>query len=62
MVVASGTPDEVAKVKASHTGRYLAEALKRHSERSAAQKPKQKAAAAEAPAPKTTRKKKSAAG
>ncbi len=62
MIVASGTPDEVAKVKASHTGRYLAEALKRHSERSASQKPKQKAAAAEAPAPKTTRKKKSAAG
>jgi excinuclease ABC subunit A len=62
MIVASGTPDEVAKVKASHTGRYLAQALKRHTERSAAQKPKQKAVAAEAPAPKTARKKKSAAG
>ncbi len=61
-IVAAGTPNEVAKVKASHTGRYLAQALKRHGERSAAQKPKQKAAAADAPAPKTARKKKSAAG
>ena len=62
MIVAAGTPDEVAKVKASHTGRYLAQAFKRHAERSAAQKPKQKAAAAEASAPKTARKKKSATG
>jgi len=63
-MVAVGTPEDVAKVKASHTGRYLAEALKRHSERGAAQKPKLKAAAAEAPAPKTTKRngKKSATG
>ena len=61
-IVAAGSPDEVAKVKASHTGRYLAQALKRHGERSAAQKPKLKAAAADAPASKTARKKKSAAG
>ncbi len=26
-VVAQGTPEEVAKVKASHTGRYLAKVL-----------------------------------
>jgi excinuclease ABC subunit A len=59
-IVAQGTPDEVAKVKASHTGRYLAEALKRQ----AARQMKQKAAAAEAAAPKATRRngKKSASG
>jgi len=63
-IVAEGTPEDVAKVKASHTGRYLAEALKRHGERGAAQKPKLKAAAAEAPAPKATKRttKKSATG
>ena len=63
-MVAVGTPEDVAKVKASHTGRYLAEALKRHSERGAAQKPKLKAAAAEAPAPKATKRntKKTATG
>jgi excinuclease ABC subunit A len=63
-IVALGTPEEVAKVKASYTGRYLAEALKRHGERSNAQKPKLKAAAAEAPAPKATKRngKKSATG
>jgi excinuclease ABC subunit A len=55
MIVAQGTPEDVAKVKASHTGRYLADALKRHSERGAAQKPKLKAAAADAPAPKATK-------
>jgi excinuclease ABC subunit A len=63
-IVAAGTPEEIAKVKASYTGRYLAEALRRHGERSAAQKPKLKAAAAEAPAPKATKRngKKSATG
>ncbi len=63
-MVAVGTPEDVAKVKASHTGRYLAEALKRHSERGAAQKPKLKAAAAATPAPKATKRngKKSATG
>jgi len=63
-MVAVGTPEDVAKVKASHTGRYLAEALKRQAERASAQKPKLKAAAAEAPAPKATRKngKKAASG
>ena len=53
-IVALGTPEDVARIKASHTGRYLAEALKRHGQRAAAQKPK-KAAAAGAPAPKATR-------
>jgi excinuclease ABC subunit A len=61
-IVAAGTPEDVAKVKASYTGHYLAIALKRHAQRSQAQTPKRKAAAAEAPAPKATRKKKSAAG
>src|SRR5262245_3079600 len=61
-IVALGTPEDVAKVKASHTGRYLAEALKRQSERKSAQAPKQKAAAADAPAPKTTKRKKAASG
>ena len=51
-LVAEGTPEDVAKVKASHTGRYLAEALKRHAARGA---PKRKAAAAEAPTPKARR-------
>ncbi len=40
-VVAVGTPEDVAKVKESWTGQYLAETLKRH----AARKPKTKAAA-----------------
>jgi excinuclease ABC subunit A len=63
-IVAAGTPEEVAKVKASHTGRYLAQALARHGQRSAAQRPKLKAAAAEAPAPKATKRngKKTASG
>jgi excinuclease ABC subunit A len=61
-IVAEGTPEAVAKVKESWTGKYLASALQRHSERTGASKPKLKAAAAEAPAPKATRKKKSAAG
>jgi excinuclease ABC subunit A len=63
-IVALGTPEDVAKVKASYTGQYLAQALKRHGERSNAQKPKLKAAAAEAPAPKATKRngKKSATG
>ena len=63
-IVAQGTPEDIAKVKASYTGQYLAQALKRHAERAGAQRPKLKAAAAEAPAPKATRKngKKSATG
>jgi excinuclease ABC subunit A len=63
-IVAEGTPEDIAKAKASYTGQYLAQALKRQAERSSANKPKLKAAAAEAPAPKTTRKngKKSATG
>ena len=61
-IVAEGTPEQVAKVKASHTGRYLAEALGRTAERRQAHAPKRKAAAAAAPATKATRKKKSASG
>ena len=52
-IVALGTPEDVARVKASHTGRYLAEALKRQAARNA---PKQKAAAAESAPAKTARK------
>ena len=52
-IVAKGAPDDVAKVKESYTGRYLAEALKRHAART--QRPKLKAAAAEAAAPKATK-------
>ena len=58
-IVAQGTPEDVAKVKASHTGRYLAEALKRHAARTA---PKQQAAAAEAPKAVRRNGKKSASG
>ena len=47
-IVAVGTPEEVAKVKSSWTGKFLAEALKRHNQRksgSAVVKPKPKAKA-----------------
>jgi excinuclease ABC subunit A len=47
-IVAEGTPEDVAKVKASHTGRYLAEALKRHAQRRA---PKTETAVAAASKP-----------
>jgi excinuclease ABC subunit A len=57
-VVATGTPEDVAKVKESWTGRYLAEAMHRQATRKADAKPKLKAAAAEAaPAPKAQAKK-----
>jgi excinuclease ABC subunit A len=52
-IVAQGTPEDVAKVKESWTGRYLAEALDKQNARKA---PKRKAAAAEAPAPKAAKK------
>jgi excinuclease ABC subunit A len=52
-IVAEGTPDDVAKIKESYTGRYLAEALKRHASRT--RTTRLKAAAAEAPAPKATK-------
>ncbi len=64
-IVAKGTPEDVSKVKQSHTGRYLADALKRHAERSGAAQ-KRKAAASEAPPRKTMKrsnsKKKAASG
>jgi len=59
-IVALGTPEDVAKVKESWTGRYLAEALRRHHARRAPKK--LKAAAAEAPAPKVRKTKKRATG
>jgi excinuclease ABC subunit A len=46
-VVAQGTPEDVAKVKESWTGKYLAEALKRHNERL----PPKKVAGTSTPAP-----------
>jgi excinuclease ABC subunit A len=50
-IVAAGTPEDVAQVQSSWTGRYLAETLTRHHARRAAQgKPPAKTA----PAPKTT--------
>ncbi len=55
-IVAQGTPEDVAKVKASYTGQYLAQAMKRQAERVGATKPKLKAAAAGAPAPRATKK------
>lgn len=46
-IVAEGTPEEVAKVKKSWTGRFLAETFKRHEERrTSAAKPKPKKAPA----------------
>ncbi|MGE3866911.1 MAG: ATP-binding cassette domain-containing protein, partial [Hyphomonadaceae bacterium] len=51
-IVAEGTPEQVAAVKESWTGRYLAETLKKHAER----RPRAKAAAEDAPAKKTARK------
>ncbi|MGE0533248.1 MAG: excinuclease ABC subunit UvrA [Hyphomonadaceae bacterium] len=56
-IVAQGTPEDVAKVKESHTGRYLATALQRQADR---RTPRPKAAAAEAP-PKAARKKRRSA-
>ncbi|NWG53671.1 MAG: excinuclease ABC subunit UvrA [Hydrogenophilaceae bacterium] len=47
-IVAAGTPEDVARVKESHTGRYLAQALKKHADRSAKVQPLP--AAAKAPA------------
>ncbi|MES1203757.1 MAG: hypothetical protein ABUS57_20160, partial [Pseudomonadota bacterium] len=40
-IIAAGTPEDVARVKESWTGQYLAETLKKHT----ARKPKAKAAA-----------------
>ena len=51
-ILAEGTPEDVAKLNTSHTGRYLDEALKRHGERKQTQapaaKPRRQAAAASA--------------
>ncbi|MGE3143229.1 MAG: excinuclease ABC subunit A, partial [Hyphomonadaceae bacterium] len=49
-IVAAGTPEDVAKVKESWTGKYLAEALKRHAERGAKVKALPTPAAAKTPA------------
>ena len=52
-LVAQGTPEDVAKVQESWTGRYLAETLDKQNARKA---PKRKAAAPEASAPKAAKK------
>ncbi|MDL2218860.1 excinuclease ABC subunit UvrA [Ruminococcaceae bacterium OttesenSCG-928-O06] len=44
LVVATGTPEQVAKNPASFTGQYLAEVLKKHAQQGKAAKPKEKAA------------------
>ena len=49
-IVATGTPEEVAKVKKSWTGKFLAESLNRHKARTSA--PKKAAATKAKPAPK----------
>ncbi|MEM9840134.1 MAG: excinuclease ABC subunit UvrA [Pseudomonadota bacterium] len=51
-IIATGTPEDVAEVKGSYTGQFLAELLARHDERAAAKKQKPRA--------RTTRKKKAA--
>ena len=44
-IIATGTPEDVAKVKGSHTGRYLARFLARRPAQAAAAKPRRAAAA-----------------
>ncbi|NQY98353.1 MAG: excinuclease ABC subunit UvrA [Henriciella sp.] len=65
-IVATGTPEQVAKVKGSWTGKFLAEALKRHNQRKsgpvpAKAKAKPKPAAKKSPAKKPAAKKKAPA-
>jgi excinuclease ABC subunit A len=61
-IVATGTPEAVAKVKKSWTGKFLAEALKRQADRrGGAAKPKAKASVKKAPAKKPAAKKKAPA-
>jgi excinuclease ABC subunit A len=55
-IVAAGTPEEVAKVKESWTGRYLAETLKRHAQRQSKGAALKVAAVNAAPAAKATAK------
>ncbi|MBU3921142.1 MAG: ATP-binding cassette domain-containing protein, partial [Alphaproteobacteria bacterium] len=50
-LIASGTPEDIAAIPQSHTGRFLAETFRRQDERRAQRSKRQKAAAKAAPAP-----------
>jgi excinuclease ABC subunit A len=60
-VVAEGTPEDVAAVPASHTGKFLAEILKPRTVTSVPAKPKRKTPARKAAAKQTGRKQEVAA-
>ena len=65
MLIAAGTPEEIAAIPESHTGRFLAETFRRHDERRAQRNKREKAAAKtgkDAPAEKAKPTKKSKAG
>jgi excinuclease ABC subunit A len=50
MLIAAGTPEDIAAIPESHTGRFLAETFRRQDERRAARSKREKAAAKAAPA------------
>ncbi|MFN3912074.1 excinuclease ABC subunit UvrA [Hyphomonas sp.] len=50
MLIASGTPEDIAAIPESHTGRFLAETFRRQDERRAQRNKRMKAAAKAAPA------------
>ena len=62
LIVATGTPEDVAKNEKSHTGRFLKETFERHAARSSAARAQrlQAEASVKAPAKKRTRKRKAA--
>jgi excinuclease ABC subunit A len=65
MLIAAGTPEDIAAIPESHTGRFLAETFRRHDERRAQRNKREKAAAKtgkDAPAEKAKPAKKSKAG
>jgi excinuclease ABC subunit A len=65
MLIAAGTPEDIAAIPESHTGRFLAETFRRHDERRAQRNKREKAAAKslkDAPAEKAKPTKKSKAG
>ena len=64
MLIASGTPEDIAAIPASHTGRFLAETFRRQDERRAQRNKREKASAKAPPADDKAKKpaKKSKAG
>jgi excinuclease ABC subunit A len=56
MLIASGTPEDIAAIPESHTGRFLAETFRRQDERRAARNKRAKAAAKSPPADEKARK------